>query len=193
MLNTTSERLKAWHFLICWYFSFFEQLKFRAQLSWAWIFLNSVPRDNDQTRKATVDHLAKSAPNTKTLIWANLLQQNNNMFTVRNRGSYMSANVILSLLNEMRKREFSWAFYLFFATNIINSIIQEHECYNLFIILHYYHFEIIFWRVNVRGFHMRDVKGVISLRFPKICSSLVFYWFLNTGGKPRNYHEIVIT
>ena len=32
-INTTSERLKARHFFICWYFSFHEQLKFRAQLS----------------------------------------------------------------------------------------------------------------------------------------------------------------
>ena len=33
MINTTSERLKARHFLICRYFSFYEQLKFRAKLS----------------------------------------------------------------------------------------------------------------------------------------------------------------
>ena len=33
MINTTSERLKAINFFICWYSSFFEQLKFRAQLS----------------------------------------------------------------------------------------------------------------------------------------------------------------
>ena len=33
MINTTSERLKARIFLICRYFSFYEQLKFRAQLS----------------------------------------------------------------------------------------------------------------------------------------------------------------
>ena len=33
MINTTSERLKARNFLICWYFSFYEQLKFRAQSS----------------------------------------------------------------------------------------------------------------------------------------------------------------
>ena len=36
MINTTSERLKARNFFICRYFSFYEQLKFRAQLSWAW-------------------------------------------------------------------------------------------------------------------------------------------------------------
>ena len=32
MINTTSERLKARNFFIC----FYEQLKFHAQLSWAW-------------------------------------------------------------------------------------------------------------------------------------------------------------
>ena len=32
MINTTSERLKARNFLICRYFSVYEQLKFRAQL-----------------------------------------------------------------------------------------------------------------------------------------------------------------
>ena len=31
MMNTTSERLKARHFFISRYFSFYEQLKFRAQ------------------------------------------------------------------------------------------------------------------------------------------------------------------
>ena len=33
MKNTTFERLKARNFIICWYFSFYEQLKFHAQLS----------------------------------------------------------------------------------------------------------------------------------------------------------------
>ena len=33
MINTTSERLKARNFFICRYSSFYEQLKFRAQLS----------------------------------------------------------------------------------------------------------------------------------------------------------------
>ena len=32
-INATSGRLKARNFLIYWYFSFYEQLKFRAQLS----------------------------------------------------------------------------------------------------------------------------------------------------------------
>ena len=36
MIHTTSERLKARNFFICCYFSFYEQLKFRAKLSWAW-------------------------------------------------------------------------------------------------------------------------------------------------------------
>ena len=35
MINTTSDRLKARNFFICWYFSFYGQLKFRAQLSGA--------------------------------------------------------------------------------------------------------------------------------------------------------------
>ena len=33
MINTTSERLKARNFSICPYFSFYEMLKFHAQLS----------------------------------------------------------------------------------------------------------------------------------------------------------------
>ena len=33
MINTTSEKLKVRNFFICWYFSFYEQFKFRAQLS----------------------------------------------------------------------------------------------------------------------------------------------------------------
>ena len=48
----------------------------------------------------------------------------------------MSANVLLNLLNELGKRdkmrglpsEACRAFYLFFATSLINLIIQEHEC-----------------------------------------------------------------
>ena len=47
------------------------------------------------------------------------------------RGSYMSAHVLLNVLNELWKEikfEACLAFYLFFATSLINSIIQEHEC-----------------------------------------------------------------
>ena len=44
MINTTSERLKVINVLICQYFSFNQQLKSRAQLSWAWIkFYNLGP------------------------------------------------------------------------------------------------------------------------------------------------------
>ena len=47
-----------------------------------------------------------------------------------NRVFYMSAHVILNLLNELGKRdqmrELS-SIYLFLATCFINSIIQEHE------------------------------------------------------------------
>ena len=43
----------------------------------------------------------------------------------------MSAHVLLNLSNELGKRDKMRgfrAFYLFFATSLINSIIQEHEC-----------------------------------------------------------------
>ena len=36
MINTTSEILKARNFFICRYCSFYEELKFRAQLSLTW-------------------------------------------------------------------------------------------------------------------------------------------------------------
>ena len=35
VINATAERLKARHLFICQYISFYEQLKFGAQLSWA--------------------------------------------------------------------------------------------------------------------------------------------------------------
>ena len=43
----------------------------------------------------------------------------------------MIANVLLNLLNELRKRDqmrVRQTFYLFFVTHLINSIIQAHEC-----------------------------------------------------------------
>ena len=49
---------------------------------------------------------------------------------IENSGSYISAHNLLKLLNELRKRpkcEIYRAFYLFFATSLINSIIQEHK------------------------------------------------------------------
>ena len=36
MINTTSERLKARNFFVCQNFSFYEQMKCHAKLSWAW-------------------------------------------------------------------------------------------------------------------------------------------------------------
>ena len=39
----------------------------------------------------------------------------------------MSAHVLLNLLNKLRKRD-NEHFIFFFATSLINSIIQEHEC-----------------------------------------------------------------
>ena len=47
------------------------------------------------------------------------------------KGSYMSAHVLLHLSKKMGKEikcEACQAFYLFFATSLINSMIQEHEC-----------------------------------------------------------------
>ena len=43
---------------------------------------------------------------------------------VLNRGSYMSAHVFIEFI----KRDACRAFYLHFATSLINSIIQMHEC-----------------------------------------------------------------
>ena len=43
-----------------------------------------------------------------------------------NRGSYMGAHVLLKLLNELRKS--GKMLYPLFATSLINSKIQEHEC-----------------------------------------------------------------
>ena len=43
----------------------------------------------------------------------------------------MSVHVLMNLLNELWKEincEACRAFYLFFATSFISSIIQEHEC-----------------------------------------------------------------
>ena len=49
----------------------------------------------------------------------------------------MSVHVLLNLLNELRKRDKMRglsSFSLFFATRLINSIIQEHEYKIIFII-----------------------------------------------------------
>ena len=43
----------------------------------------------------------------------------------------MSAHVLFNLINELRKKvicEVCQAFYHFFATSLLNSIKQEHEC-----------------------------------------------------------------
>ena len=45
-----------------------------------------------------------------------------------NRGSYMSANVLLNLLNKLGEEIKCEACRDFFATSLINSIIQENEC-----------------------------------------------------------------
>ena len=43
------------------------------------------------------------------------------------RESYMNAHVLFSLLNELGKWDKMRGFYRFFATGLINSIIQEHD------------------------------------------------------------------
>ena len=51
-------------------------------------------------------------------------------------GSYTSAHVLLNLLKRQGKEikcEACRALYLFFTTSLINSIIHEHECQNIFI------------------------------------------------------------
>ena len=42
-------------------------------------------------------------------------------------GSYMSAHVVLNLLNKLRKRDKKRG-YLLFATSFMTSMIQEQEC-----------------------------------------------------------------
>ena len=50
----------------------------------------------------------------------------------------MSAHVLLNLLNKLRKRDkmrgLPSILSFFFATSLINSIIQEHKCKILFIV-----------------------------------------------------------
>ena len=49
----------------------------------------------------------------------------------RNRGSYMSAHVLLNLLNQLGKIDKMLglsSILSLFATSLMNSIIQEHEC-----------------------------------------------------------------
>ena len=74
------------------------------------------------------------------------------LFKKIQRGSYMSAHVLLNLLNELGKRDkmrACRAIYLYYATSLINSIIQEHN------VRFYLSYEIKitlkshFWRENV--------------------------------------------
>ena len=64
MINTTSERLKGRNFFICWYFSFYEQLKFRAQLSLAWKFFYNLRAwcGSDDFLKESVTPMVVKAP-----------------------------------------------------------------------------------------------------------------------------------
>ena len=58
-----------------------------------------------------------------------------NVRKIVHKGSYMSVQVQLNLLNELKKRDkcsASLTFYLFLATSLINSIIWVHQCKILF-------------------------------------------------------------
>ena len=65
----------------------------------------------------------------------------------------MSAHVLLNLLNELRKRDKMRglpSILSLFATSLINSIVQEHECFKFYLS---YDIEITlkshFWRKNI--------------------------------------------
>ena len=70
----------------------------------------------------------------------------------------MSAHVLLNLLNELG--------LAFFATSLINSIIQEHECQILFIICHLNDFEIaiLAWKKRLLFFIIYATFLLASLR-----------------------------
>ena len=61
-----------------------------------------------------------------TFIIAN--SEDHDATVLRYRGSYMNAHVLLNLLNKLGKSHKIRAFYHFFPTSLINSIIQKHEC-----------------------------------------------------------------
>ena len=49
----------------------------------------------------------------------------------------MTAHILLNSLNELIEKKMACrAFYLFFETSLIKSILQENECYKLFILCH---------------------------------------------------------
>ena len=88
--------------------------------------------------------------------------------------------LLLNLLNDLGKAikcEACRAFYCFFATSLINSILLSK---NVRFYLSYDIKTILKSCIGVKmlGFyHMPDVKSVISSRFPKICKPLVVYRF----------------
>ena len=80
---------------------------------------------------------------------------------VLNRGSYMSAHLLLNLLNELKKEikcEACWAFYPFFATSLINSV-------------------ILYKSMNVRFYLSYDIKITLKSHF---CSKNIIFLSLCT-------------
>ena len=68
------------------------------------------------------------------------------------RGSYMSTCVLLNLLNKLKCKACR-AFYFFFATSLMNLIIQEHDCKILFII----------WQITLKYHFLRKKVIFLSL------------------------------
>ena len=69
----------------------------------------------------------------------------------------MSAHVLLNLLNELGKRDKMQAcraFYLFFATSLINSIIQEHN------VRFYLSYDI---KITLKSHSCRKIVIILSL------------------------------
>ena len=66
-----------------------------------------------------------------SFVWGIHVRYNKIKYQIH-RGSYMSAHVLLNLLNELGKRDkmrgLPSILSHFFATGLINSIIQAHEC-----------------------------------------------------------------
>ena len=64
-------------------------------------------------------------------IWFVLISHNSMINIILNRGSYISAYVLLNSLSKLGKNircKTCRAFYCYFTTSLINAIIQELKC-----------------------------------------------------------------
>ena len=97
-----------------------------------------------------------------------------------NRGSYMSAHVLLNLLNELRKRDnmrLAKYFISFFATSLMNSITQEHQCWIKFITCHLKFFKNGISGVKIQVIIIFTQRIMDSLR--NVSKSVNHWWFIN--------------